>query len=383
MKSKVAVVKCNSYKYKKLKDKIKESLNLIGGLKKIVKPKENVLLKVNILSPRKIEDAVCTNPNIVKAVAELVLEEGAVPTIGDIPGYVHHGKAKELLDITGMNKIADELNIKALTLESEGFIKKDIPNGVKIKKIFIPKKMKEYDKVINIPKLKTHMQTLFTGAVKNMFGLVPWGTRRECHALGRYKDFSESLVDIYIATKPDLNIMDGIVGMEGNGPARGKAKNLGVIISSDDGVALDAVCSKIIDIEPFKVYTTYAAHKREVGCGDLKEIEILGEEIENVVKKISLPPTFIFNINLLSVPPPLAKAFEDLTRVRPYINKEKCVKCETCVKACPVNAIKLDGKPQINMNICLNCFCCHELCPEGAVEIRRNFLARILRRLEI
>jgi len=244
--------------------------------------------------------------------------------------------------------------------------------------------------VISLPKLKTQNYTLFTGAIKNMYGAVPGFRKKEFHRLApRPVDFATLLVDVFTATKPRLAIMDGIVGMEGHGPAGGDPRRVGIIVASTDCVSLDAICSAIISLDPMIVDTTRIAFESGLGEARLDRIEIKGtpwQEVKVDDYKLSA------NVNvwltkapglLLAILKPLAKWF---IKVRPQVNPEKCVGCQICVKNWPVQAmreVKVKNKkvPYSSMIVidyrkCIQCFCCHEVCPHKAVEIKRNWLAR-------
>lgn len=371
----VSVVRCESYKEKEVREKISQAINLIGGIKKFVKEGQNVLVKPNLLSPTHPDKAVITHPEIIKAVCVEVISAGAKPVISDIPGYIHLGG--DFLEKTGIAKISKELNVQAIPLEKDGFVEKKIKGGKHLKSIFVAKMIDNADVIINVSKAKTHMQTYFTGAIKNMFGCIPSGERRRTHSLGGYERFSEVVVDIYSVMIPHLNIMDAVIGMEGTGPTQGTPKKLGLILASSDAVALDTVTTYLMGYNPQEVIMIRDAGKRRLGDTKFEDIKIVGEcDIEKLRIDFKKP-----RVMLSKMPTFLTTITYDLTRVKPYIVQEKCKKCLICVNACPVDAI--DKKEiRINPSLCIECFCCHELCPEGAVEIKKPLLSKILSCLE-
>jgi ferredoxin len=204
-----------------------------------------------------------------------------------------------------------------------------------------------------------------------MFGAVTPKTRRFAHTLATFEKFGNALIDIYSVIKPKLAVMDGVVGMEGEGPRHGDSKKVGLIIASHDPVALDAVTSKIIGFDPMEIATTRLATERGLGDGDLSRIEILGENIRDVAVDFKKP-----TVRRVSRVPLLVGLFDRFSKVEPELVKEKCIKCNICAKSCPVEAIKLNPYPEINREICIECYCCNELCPEGAMEIRKNWVIR-------
>ena len=243
---KVSIIHCKDYSQSK--SAISRSLELIGGLESIVSPGDRVLLKVNLLAPRPPEDAVTTHPAVVAAVIDLVKQAGGIPIVGDSAGMIHPGATAEALDISGIQAVAAEKGAEIANFDTTGFEKVDVKNGKKLSSIYMAKPVLEADIIISLPKLKTHELTLFTGAVKNMFGTVPSRIRKYAHTLGTNELFSQAVVDIYSVRPPDLAIMDGVVGMEGHGPSRGEPVNSGVILAARNCVALDMVSASIMGL---------------------------------------------------------------------------------------------------------------------------------------
>ncbi len=226
----VSIVRCEDYSH--AKEAVREAVELIGGLEPIIFPGARVLLKPNLLAAMPPEKAVTTHPAIVSAMCELVVEAGGIPIVGDGAGITHPGVTEEALDISGIREAAQKAGAEVLSFETSGYEVVDVPASSHFSKLYIAKPVLDADVVISLPKLKTHELTLYTGAVKNMFGAIPLKLRKEAHMLGKKDLFSEAVVDIYSARVPHLVLMDGVVGMEGNGPARGTPVNVGIGISS-------------------------------------------------------------------------------------------------------------------------------------------------------
>jgi NAD-dependent dihydropyrimidine dehydrogenase PreA subunit len=264
-------------------------------------------------------------------------------------------------------------------LESKNFFKVSNQKSKNLKYFYYAKFIKEVDVVINLPKLKTHMQTFFTGCIKNMFGGVPVKERRRVHLIGGYKKLSEALVEIYSKVKPNLNIMDGIIGMEGNGPSQGKPKKVGVMLVSDDGVALDTVATYITGYKIHSVHTNYYGWKIGLGCADIEKINILGNgNLDDFMVSFKKPSTLLLAISNI----PIVDIIGNFAEVKAYIDPEKCTKCGVCQESCPVGCIQYEKIPFIDNKKCIQCFCCHELCPNQVVEVKRNLLAKILSSVE-
>jgi len=366
----VSIVKCDDYEDAKVEIAVRQALFLVGGGQEVVKPGQKVLLKPNMLMASTPDNAATTHPSILKAMIKIVKERGAIPFVGDNPGNAY-ANVDRALETTGFKKVAQEQ--KALILS--------LAKPVKRGDIYVASAIFDMDIIIDLPKLKTHNLTLFTGCIKNMFGIIPGFHKGEMHCRYSYpSDFSSKLVEIFSIKKPSLCIMDAVYGMEGHGPSGGKPKKIGLILASFDCVALDAVSSRIIGYDPFFVDTTRIAHQRGLGEGNLSKIEIKGEKlqdilipdfklVDNVYKILKNVPRFIH--------PPFRYLASKLIWLHPEVIKDKCTGCKICVLNCPVKAISMkEKKARIDYRKCISCYCCHELCPEKAYQIKRSWLAR-------
>ena len=195
---------------------------------------------------------------------------------------------------------------------------------------------------------------------------------------------AELLVDVYQIAKPTLNIMDAVIGMEGNGPAGGESRKMGQLIASADGVALDAFCSALIGFKPMEIGTTSAAYNRGLGEADLAKIELIGNK-DNDIKQAKWKRSINRNTLANFLPEPLFNLFKPLAnqlRINPEINQAKCTQCLVCVKNCPVQTIdhfKDKNMVKINLKNCINCYCCHEMCEYKAIDLKPSWLVRVLR----
>ena len=368
--NKVSIVRCEDYSH--AREAVREAIELIGGLDPIIFPGARVLLKPNLLAAEPPDNAVTTHPAIVSAMCELVLEAGGVPVVGDGAGITHPGITDEALDMSGIREAAQKAGAEVLSFETSGYEVVNVPYASHFSQLYLAKPVRYADLVISLPKLKTHELTLFTGAVKNMFGGIPLKLRKEAHLLGKKNLFSEAVVDIYSARVPHLALMDGVVGMEGNGPARGTPVNVGVLMASYDCVSLDVVASKLIGLDPMQVPTNEAAIARGYGT---KDPEVCGVPLNEVTVKFRLPGTTLVG----SSPPFLVSRLGKLFTIRPVINTVQCTMCGACVLNCSAHAIEQnEGMLKINDNKCILCYCCRELCPSGAVKMKRSLFARIL-----
>ncbi|MFN3568500.1 MAG: DUF362 domain-containing protein, partial [Caldimicrobium sp.] len=276
---------------------------------------------------------------------------------------------------------AEKTGAKLINLYQNGVV--NIPGNSVISSIPIVKFAKEVDYIINVPKLKTHTFMLMTCAIKNLFGLVPGTNKSKMHAIAiNPKSFAEILVSIFKELSPVVNIVDGILGMEGEGPSAGNPRIFGKIILGADPVAVDAISSIILGYKPEEIYTNVLAYEKGLGEMNIEKIEIIGEEkeklyatdvkrIKNLYSLTQRTPKFINKI--------APKLYQKLLNQYPVILEEKCIKCRICEKSCPNRAISLlNNKMTIDYDKCISCFCCHELCPQKAIEIRKKGLAKLL-----
>jgi len=197
------------------------------------------------------------------------------------------------------------------------------------------------------------------------------------------KDFSNALVDICLTARPILSFMDGIVGMEGDGPSAGIPREIGAIIASTSPYHLDVVATKIIGLIPNKVPTIQRSVERGLCKGNLDDIEIRGNFIEDLIVKDFLVPE-IRSLNLLEnrVPKFLADILNELLQPKPIFRHDKCVGCTDCAMNCPPKVIEMvNKKPEVDLDDCIRCFCCHELCPVKAIDIHRPILMKLLAKL--
>jgi uncharacterized protein (DUF362 family)/Pyruvate/2-oxoacid:ferredoxin oxidoreductase delta subunit len=367
----VAIVKCENYSAPSVHEAINELFNLLE-LRKLIRPGQKVLLKPNLLMNFAPSKGVTTHPSVVKAIAEIVKECGAIPYLGDSPGGIGSMYRKVLQD-TGMK----DLGIPIADLGKKGMRKIENPGG-KINPIFISNVALSFDLIINIPKLKTHELTRITCGIKNMFGCVPGLHKVNYHlSTPDPADFSKALVELFSRIRPAVTIVDAVVAMEGQGPSNGKLREIKKLIASTDTVAADAVCSKMMGFEPLEIATTRFADQMGVGTGRLEQIEIIGEPLQ-AIKNFMHPGSGKSMINRMpKVFLYMFKPLIDSIKIRPKINSKKCVKCMMCVKSCPAKAI--DGKSfKINKNKCIMCFCCRELCRYNAVDLKESLLWKIL-----
>lgn len=374
-RSTVALLRCPTYGRQQVLAAARRAFDLLGGLERFVSAGQRVLVKPNLLSARPPEKAVTTHPDVVWAVVTLCREAGAEVWVGDSPGGMKWHVTAKAYEETGIGPAAVDAGAELLDFETAERQSVECPDGVILKRFAIAKPVLDADVVISLPKLKTHGQALYTGAVKNLLGCVPGGGKIRVHQLAPLsRDLWAALLDIYAVVRPSLTLIDGIVAMEGNGPARGDPRELGLLIASGDCVAADAVACHVIGYPLRSVHFLGQAAERGLGAGVIADIDVVGEVLADCVC-----PDFRRASNLLLelIPGFLARLLGRAVRVEPEIVQELCRECGLCQRSCPVEAIHGDGPLEIHPRECIRCFCCHELCPHDAVALRPSFLVRL------
>ncbi|MBN2261254.1 MAG: DUF362 domain-containing protein [Clostridiales bacterium] len=355
----------------------------MGGLDGYLIPGETVLLKVNLLMKKSPEEATTTHPNFVKALAEILSDFGVKVIVGDSPGGPFNIKSLNgIYKGCGYDIIPDE--------EKKIFLNENI-NQVTVKRddLFLLKSLEvieilqKVDKVISVSKLKTHGMTVFTGAVKNMFGTIPGIYKAEYHfKMPKIEDFTNMLVDVCINANPVLSFMDAVVGMEGAGPSSGDPIDVGAVIVSDSPYHLDVVATQLVGINPKEVPTIERCIERGIVDNDFRDVEIIGLNLTDFPERsIRRPKVGGVGFVKWNLPEFIKKPLINLLNPKPVFDYDICVKCGECERACPPGAIVIDKEgPKVNYDICIRCFCCQELCPYKAVEIYRNpILSRIIK----
>lgn len=372
-KTTVSITKCSSYNLEEVQKAVVECVDAIGA-SSIIKPGDKVLIKPNMLQGKSPDEAITTHPSVVEAVVNMVKDAGAIPMIGDSPGGPARGM-ESFWDVTGFLDVSERTNAKLVNFEKTGSYERT-RNNIDYR---IAKKVIDADLVINLPKIKTHGLTIFTCAVKNMYGVVPGLIKTEYHKNApNPTKFAEYVVDIYAISKPQLNIVDGIIGMDGTGPSAGNPKKLGIILASIDGVAVDVVLCDMLGKDPMKIPTNRIATEQGLGEGDLTKIEIIGDV--PLIDDFKWPPNISGSLDM--IPAPIARGLMKLFWSRPAIDPEVCTNCKTCVKSCPVDAlIENTPIPEFEYGECINCLCCMEMCPEKAVFEEKSRLSRLISRV--
>jgi len=271
MQPTVSLLSASSYELESLAIAIEQLLEPLGGMSSIVKAGDRVLLKPNLLTGSRPTKECTTRPEIIYCVAKMVQAAGGKPFLGDSPAF---GTAMGVARLNGLLAIAEELNIPIVEFHGQRY-----QTYGDFQHLRLSKEAMDADVVINLPKVKSHVQLTVTMGVKNLFGCVPGKMKAWWH-LESGKDvnkFARMLVATAEAIAPSLTIMDGIIGHEGNGPSQGEPKQIGMLAASRDVFALDRVVIEVLGVNPDLVPTLRVGKYQ-----NLDQIAIAGASIQSL-----------------------------------------------------------------------------------------------------
>ena len=245
----VSLQRICTYDLDPLRQALAEVLAPLGGMETVIGhlgvDQPRVLLKPNLLTGARAANECTTRPEIVQVVAEAVIAAGGRPFIGDSPAF---GSARGVAEKNGLLPVCEALDLPIVEFKGQ----RVSSAGPHFEHLRLSREALGADAVINLPKVKSHMQLRVTLGVKNLFGCVPGKLKAWWH-LEIGKDplrFGRMLVETAMTVGPQLTIADGIIGHEGNGPSGGSPRALGVLAASTDLFALERVLMAILEADP-------------------------------------------------------------------------------------------------------------------------------------
>ena len=379
-KAAVSLRACENYEMQTVRHALQALFDDISVKKEEISGKR-VVIKPNLVRKMDISAAGTTNPFVVEALIALCAEYGAKSvTVAESPaGPYTEASLRASYKVGKMDEAAKnagaELNfdLSAKRVASLGHSKERTFN------IITP--IVEADLVINVSKLKTHNLTGMSGAVKNLFGVIPGTEKLEMHALyPNLSDFSAMICDLcetVCKSVETLHVIDAVIGMEGNGPTNGKPRKLGFMGASRSPFALDEACAEIIGMKEYSSINAQAKTR-----GFLPDYDVLGDGNEAFVcKDFILPDSSDTNRSAINI---LSKIFGgklmESLRPRPVVDGKKCVGCGECARSCPAKTIVITDKKValIYKKDCIKCFCCQELCPKDAIRVKKNPILKLV-----
>jgi len=371
---KVHIYAHKQYEISAIKDSIR-SMWEEDGLFPVLQKANSVLLKPNLLGAYLPERAVTTHPVVIEAVIQLLLELDKKILIGDSPGGT--ASLRKVLSKTGIDDLAIRYPIEVVHFGETGVTS----IITKMDQLQVTNAIWEADVCINIAKYKTHGALKYTGAVKNLFGLVPGLKKSDYHRL--YPEsgkFSGLIADLYQQVKGRFvyHILDGVIGMEGDGPSAGVPRNFGLLFGGVCASAVDCIAAQMMGYHYQQLPLISQSLHNDGILPSRIQIEPLyhGFQFENV-KKMQVR----FKSQILKhLPKPVIKMIRTHFEYYPAFT-DQCRLCRVCVNSCPVQAITLtkgNKHPDIDYAKCIKCLCCHELCPYQAIYIHKSTLAKVI-----
>jgi len=383
----VSAAACPDYRAPGLALAVAEVLERLEPLD--LRPGDLVLLKPNCLSAHDgPERPTNTRAEVVEAVGGYLRDRHRVRLlIADSGGLGSYGRSQRSYRLMGLHRTAERLGAELVNLEAQGLIRVASPRGAVLPDFEATALLTRVQAVVNLPKLKTHLLTGMTGAVKNCLGLLPGSLKRAVHAAAPSREaMSSALVDIYAGLTGGFNfclhLLDGVVAMEGAGPSQGRPRRVGWLLGSRDGVALDGIASMMMGFSPLDIRTTFLAQEAGLGVGEPKRIRLTGAAPGDLVQAGFERPSsgLILLLGRLLPAGATGRIMNLAYEAKPRPVKGRCTGCGLCVQACPVQAVTLSSEgPQVSRERCIECYCCLEHCPSGGLRIPASLRERVKR----
>lgn len=366
-----------------IQNAVHETFAAIPGIDEIITAGRRIFLKVNLVTNAAREDAICTDPEIVRAVIAEVRARGAMPLIGDNPAIA---SSASVLRSSGIGAVAQELDVEQPDLNPTATL--HCARAERFRDFEVSRAILEADVLLNLPKLKTHSLTYMSMAMKNLFGLIPGTRKARWHVRAPHADMMAILLgDLYSGVVDHftskghgiVHLCDGLLALEGDGPGHGgKPRFLGALLASTDGVALDRVGCEVAGLDPQHLGTLQKALRRGLGQGDLSKLEIKGASLSDFAGTRLQPPSgSSFRLEGMGAWLGNQRWLRDLMIDHPRLIQGRCVGCHRCAEICPAHAIRFQTasnaseqtvEPLFAKGPCIRCYCCAEVCPKGAIE---------------
>jgi uncharacterized protein (DUF362 family)/ferredoxin len=376
MKTPVALVRCASYDAAVLDRAIAQAVDFapmpdVKGAR--------VLLKPNILSASTPDQAIATRGELIAAFARLLKSKGAASVVaGESPAWQSSEAAAKK---SGIKAACEAEGVEWLDF-SDG-MEFESPMGKRVKRFTFAAALKQADLLVSLPKLKTHRLMRYTGAIKNLFGLVPGLGKSAFHMrFPESENFGMMLVDLALAARPAYSLMDAVVSMEGEGPANGRPVQTGLILASRDPVALDWTAASVIGYDPSDLPYLVDACSRGAWISGPDDIDLKGLSLDEArpASFVLIPAHTGDAFFTDRLPLPIRRLARNAAVARPFFDHSKCIRCGGCVKICPAKALDFvsdahaeSGKRiRIDYEKCIRCYCCHEVCPADAIRIMKR-----------
>jgi len=366
--SRVVLVRCTTYDQPEVEAAIARLMTLADPDGSRIAPGRHILVKPNLLFDSPPDRAVTTHPIVVRALLRFLKQEKAIPVVADSPAGAL--RTERVWKTTGIRDVCESEHVPLLNLEEAGAVPFEF-EGIPYA---IARPVLEADLVLNVPKVKTHVLTVLTAGVKNLYGVIPGFQKALLHrhfstprAMGRF------LAHLARQIAPALTVADAIVGMDGDGPSGGHPCPLGFLAAASDVFALDLALCHLLAIPTHQVpYLPLS------GPNGHPRLDWVGDCIPQKTLSFTLPATWRSRL----IPPALARLLSPLLWIRPTFDASRCIRCGRCSAGCPVRALipQKASPPRLLARRCIGCCCCHELCPVEAIHMTESPLMRLISR---
>ena len=380
-KVKVAAISCEDYSEVSVENAVESVLSQLGGIETLVSKDAKVFVKLNLVRDMPPEKCGTTHPEVVVALCRQLEKVTTNVTVGDsCAGMYTKSVLSGVYGKCGLNQIEQRCSASLNQNFDSRVVKID---GVALSDCDVISAFLDADVVINVCKLKTHSFAGYSGAVKNLYGLIPGLVKVEMHSrFPQLADFCNLLCDLEQFARPKivLHLMDAVWGMDGEGPTNGKPKFIGQILASQNPYALDTAAVSLFSDNPLQMPVLQTAAKRGFfGC-NREEIDFDFDAFKrNFIADFDFAPAE--NVSFFADMSPV------IARLTKYMTKKvymdgTCRACGKCVQHCPAKAINIVKKrARVAQKKCIHCYCCQELCPFNAVRFKKPLLYKLARKL--
>jgi uncharacterized protein (DUF362 family)/NAD-dependent dihydropyrimidine dehydrogenase PreA subunit len=376
----VALIRCREYHVDTVLEAVRQAAEAAGGIDLRGK---RVLLKPNILRDTQADKAVTTHPVFVRACVAWAKEKGAREVlVGDSPAFQPPGYSGRR---SGIRQATEEAGAEWVDFSGDKRLR-EVPHPLAEGGFHFTAAADEADCIISLPKLKTHQLMYYTGAMKNLFGLVPGLAKSSYHVrFSSREEFGKMIADLAEAAAADFALMDAVTAMEGPGPGSGTPRKVGLVAASSDLLAMDIILSGVIGYEPAAVPSNRWGMEKPGAVSSPDEIEVRG-----LTREEARVPNFEIirgggeAASLVSIVTrwPFVRRLEIRLRAKPRFHHDRCIRCGECVRVCAAGALEMrkdrsgTNFVHVDYGTCIRCYCCHEVCPADAISVGKKAARR-------
>lgn len=281
--SEVSIVKCPTYD--RAEECVRKAVDLVGGITKVVKPGDRVVIKPNLVIGARPETAITTHPSVVIPLIAMCKKAGAQKVMV-AENLMWGASARKIFQNSGMVDALRDTGANIAYLDEDEQVEVKVKGGKLLKTITIAKTVLDSDVFISVPKMKT--SGFFNMSImKNMFGLFSLEMRQKLHKIDCV--MASGIMDLMRVKTPDLTVVDGVLAAEGDGPIAVDPLDMGILIAGFDPVAVESVTAHCMGLDPYEIETARMGECENLGTADLNQIKIRGESIEAVRKSFKKP----------------------------------------------------------------------------------------------